>query len=126
MLNFSKSVKLLAAASVAALGLVAFAPAANARGGVSVGIGLGGIYAPPVTYYAPPVTYYAPPITYYSAPAPTYYYPPVQAAPVYSAPAAVYAPAPVYYYAPQAYYHPRYYAPFSLNLGFGFGFHGRR
>ncbi len=59
MMKPLKSLKLIAVAGVAALGLAAFVPAANAGGSVNVGIGVGAVFAPPVAY---PQTYYAPPI----------------------------------------------------------------
>jgi hypothetical protein len=61
---------LILAAAFAAIGLVAAAPAAEARGFVSIGVGLP--FYPAPAYYYPPVVYAAPPVVYAPAPAPVY------------------------------------------------------
>jgi hypothetical protein len=71
------------ASTFAAVGFIAMAPSANARGFVEIGVGVP-IFAPPVYYYPPPVVYAAPPPVVYA---------PVAAAPV-AAPVA--APPPAY------------------------------
>ncbi|HVJ55822.1 MAG TPA: hypothetical protein VM689_25390 [Aliidongia sp.] len=61
------------AAGLAVTGLIVAAPAAEARGFVSIGIGLP-LYAPPPVIYAPPPVVYAapPPVVYAPQPAPAY------------------------------------------------------
>ena len=75
----------LAAAAIAAVGLLALPGAAQARGYVSFGLGFGGWpgYYPPAYQYGPPA-YYAPP---------AYYPPPVYDQPLYDPPPVSYRPA---------------------------------